>query len=467
MFYPEVQEIPYQDPLTLFAPFAKEEGALFLDSAELRPQCGQYSFIAIDPFQTLISKNGSVVLNGKKYFGNPWEILRAELQNYRTLAHPLLPSFQGGVAGLFSYELYQHLENIPRVMPDDLAFPDCAIGFYDLVIAFDLIQRRAWIFSNGFPFKNNERKTRAHKRLAWLINKITSPLPLAPFFKKPLVLPHAIQSHFDATGYVRAVQKVIDYIYAGDIFEANISQQFKASFPATGQPFDLYQRLRHINPAPFAAFFQIQGSVIVSASPERFLKLQAGNVETRPIKGTRPRGKTKLEDEKLKAALLQSEKDQAENIMIVDLLRNDLSRVCEDHSILVPQLCGLESYQSVHHLVSIVTGKIAAAFSALDLLQVAFPGGSITGAPKIRAMEIIAEIEPMPRGPYCGSMAYIDFNGNMDSSILIRSFAIKKETVTFQAGGAVVLDSDPQSEYEESLAKAYALHEALTRDFTD
>jgi para-aminobenzoate synthetase component 1 len=255
---------------------------------------------------------------------------------------------------------------------------------------------------------------------------------------------------------------VKDYILAGDIFEANISQRFSADL--LDRPFDLYRRLREINPATFSAYLAFDDTILASASPERFLKLTHGQVETRPIKGTRPRGKTAQEDQAFANELMKSEKDHAENVMIVDLLRNDLSRVCEDHSVQVPQLCGLESYPAVHHLVSVVTGKLTSKLTAVDLLRATFPGGSITGAPKIRAMEIIAEIEPTRRGPYCGSIGYIGFNGDMDTSIAIRTYAIKNNKVTFQAGGAVVVDSDPVDEYEETLTKARALKKALIEE---
>jgi para-aminobenzoate synthetase component 1 len=270
-----------------------------------------------------------------------------------------------------------------------------------------------------------------------------------------------VRSNFSPTAYEEQVQKVISYILDGDIFEANISQCFSASLPANLTPFDLYRRLRQINPAPFAAYLHFADMVLASASPERFIQLTAGRVETRPIKGTRPRGKSAEEDARLARELVDSEKDWAENVMIVDLLRNDLSRVCEAHSVQVPQLCGLESYPTVHHLVSVVTGTLREGHQALDLLKATFPGGSITGAPKVRAMEIIAELEPTRRGPYCGSVIYLGFDGNLDSSIIIRSFSIKNKKIRFQAGGAIVADSIPREEQEEVLAKARALFRAL------
>jgi para-aminobenzoate synthetase component 1 len=258
------------------------------------------------------------------------------------------------------------------------------------------------------------------------------------------------------------VQRVIDYIFAGDIFQANLSQRFQAPMPADLSGFDLYRRLRAINPAPFAAMIKSEDVHIVSASPERFLTLRDGRVETCPIKGTRPRGATPEADRAFAAALLASEKDRAENVMIVDLLRNDLSRVCRDGTVEVPRLCELESFATVFHLVSTVTGILRPGLSAVDLLRACFPGGSITGAPKIRAMEIIAELEPTRRGPYCGSIGYVGFDGAMDSSIAIRTYAIKDGIVAFQAGGGIVADSRPADEYDETLAKARALIAALS-----
>lgn len=365
------------------------------------------------------------------------------------------------MAGFFGYELAQHIEQLPSV-PDDLQFPDLAVGFYDLVIAFDCQEQRAWIFSSGYPEQEpSARAVRAQTRLQTLRQQTEhAPTPTElnvyqPSAKMP------VKSNFTPDDYEQAVRRVQEYILAGDIFEANISQQFRTAFVPQDTPFDLYQRLRHINPAPFAAFLNFFSTTLVSASPERFLQLKQKNVETRPIKGTCARGQDPIADQAAAEALLRSEKDRAENVMIVDLLRNDLSRVCEMHSVNVPVLCGLETYATVHHLVSTVQGKLRQDLTALDLLRAAFPGGSITGAPKIRAMEIIAEIENIARGPYCGSIAYLGFDGSMDSSIVIRTFAIQNKIVTFQAGGAIVLDSEPNAEYEETLTKIKALIGAL------
>ena len=455
MFYPIVNEVPYQDPLNVFTHCSQQWGAIFLDSAQLRDHCGRYSFIAIDPFTQLMSKNSQ---------HDPFLQLAEQLAKFPLLSYPDLPPFQGGVAGFFSYDLYHHLEKIPAHRQDDMQFPDLLVGFYDLALAFDHVLLRAWLYSSGYPLQDKTlREARAKKRAAWLLQSISDIRPLA-LGSSSCVSAQDICSNFTPEMYQAAVQKVISYILEGDIFEANISQRFHTTLPKQLTAFDLYRRLRTINPAPFGAFLNFGETVLASASPERFLKLHQGSIETRPIKGTRPRGKTALQDASLAEELLNSAKDHAENVMIVDLLRNDLSRVCEDYSVTVPQLCALESYTSVHHLVSVVTGQLKKQYNAIDLLRATFPGGSITGAPKIRAMEIIAEIEPVCRGPYCGSIGYIGFNGDMDTSIIIRTFAIKNNRVTFQAGGAVVADSDPQMEYEETLAKAQALRRALIDD---
>ncbi|MFT4552164.1 MAG: para-aminobenzoate synthetase component 1 [Chlamydiales bacterium] len=460
---PIAYEISFQDPLKVFSIFSEDDGAVFLDSARIMEVNSRYSFIAVDPFTTLTCKDGLVKINKKLSRNDPFSVLQDLLADYPLETLTGLPPFQGGVAGFFSYDLCNYLERLPVAELDDMQFPDMALGFYDLLLAFDHREKRSWIFSSGYPEKNpEERKRRAQRRFEELANKIKNVKALQDI--PPFVcMEKEIISNFQRDSYEKSVQQVIDYIYAGDVFEVNLSQRFSAPLPEGLKAFQLYRRLRQLNPAPFAAYVNMANSVIASASPERFLKVVNGLVETRPIKGTRPRGKTEEEDQRNASNLLSSEKDRAENIMIVDLMRNDLSRVCADGSVKVSQLCGLESYATVHQLVSTISGKMKKKFDSLDLLKVSFPGGSISGAPKVRAMEIIAELEPNKRGPYCGSIGYLGFNGNMDISIAIRTYAIKNNRVTFQAGGAIVADSDPASEYEETLDKAWALRETLLK----
>lgn len=458
---PLVHEVAYRDPLEFFAPFANDRHAVLLESAVTDGQRGRYSYIAVEPFQVLSSKNGNIVLGERILQGNPFDLLHEQLGKFNLLPAPNLPPFQGGAVGYFGYELAQHLERVPMARHDEMQFPDLVIGFHDVVIAVDHQQKRAWVISSGFSgAEAANRQQLAIERLNHLLRRIEStaaqPQAAAEIGRVEL------QSNFTQPSYETAVERVINYILAGDIFQANLSQCLQAKLPEGLSGIVLYRRLRKINPAPFAALIKSGDVEIVSASPERFLKLQHGRVETCPIKGTRPRGSTPQEDEVLAAELLASEKDRAENVMIVDLLRNDLSRVCRDGSVDVPRLCELETFATVFHLVSTVTGELQPGKTAVDLLAACFPGGSITGAPKIRAMEIIAELEPTRRGPYCGSIGYIGFDGSMDTSITIRTYGIKDGMVTFQAGGGIVADSRPADEYEETVAKARALIAALS-----
>jgi para-aminobenzoate synthetase component I len=460
-----IKEISYQDPSQIFTPFATEPYAFFLDSATLPESLGRYSFIGISPFLTLRSKNNNVWINNQLTYGNPFSILKDYINTYSLDLQPHLPPFLGGAMGLFGYDLCQHLEHLVAPTADDMQFSDLCIGFYDLVIAFDNFQQRAWACSSGFPETDPAmQRERALTRLNCLLSMLNIPLNKTPLIGA-VCTSESIIANFSKEGYQAAVKNVIDYIFAGDIFQANISQRFTVPLATNISYYKLYQKLRKINPAPFSGFFNGDDMIIASSSPERFIKLSTDKkVETRPIKGTRPRGENTESDKVIAAELLASSKDRAENVMIVDLMRNDLSRVCHSGSIEVPQLCALESFKTVHHLVSVVTGQLKSEYGPIDLLMATFPGGSITGAPKIRAMEIIYELEPTRRGPYCGSMGYIGFDGAMDTSILIRTFAIKNNILTFQAGGAIVADSDPEQEYEETLHKSSALKKTLTVD---
>ncbi len=455
---PVVKSIPYTKPEMLFSELSKDNGAVFFDSAK-PGEIARYSYIAVDPFLTLVCKNGENFLNEQALRANPFDALDELMLRFSFEAHPELPPFQGGAAGFLGYEALHNLEEIPRQVNDDLEFPDVAIGFYDIVIAFDHELEQAMIFSTGFPVKDyDKRMERADARIALFEERLQS-LPRLQLM--PDVTVESIVSNFTQDDYFAATTKFIGYIVAGDIFEANLSQRFQATLHSINL-YALYLMLRVKNPAPFACFMRFGETVIASASPERFLSLHNGRIETRPIKGTAARSNDEAKDEAVALALSQSEKDRAENIMIVDLMRNDLSRVCKKHSVVVEKLCGLESYETVHHLVSVVSGQLEDEATAVDLLKATFPGGSITGAPKIRAMEIINECEPHPRGPYCGSAVYLGFDGCMDSSILIRTYAVQGDELTFHGGGAITSDSIPQSEYEETLAKVRVLRACLS-----
>ncbi len=459
---PVIKEVKYIDSNAVLLKLAQEPGLCFLDSAKRDEFLGRFSYIGIDPFLMIRSKNGVIQINDENFHGNPFNYLKIQLQQYQSTSNDCIPPFQGGAMGYFGYDLLHHLENIPKPMRDDMNVPDMCIGFYDCMIAMDHVQKKSWIISQGFPEKEeNARRRHAERRAAWLYEKINEECKVVFKDQWSICSKNKIESNFTQESYHKAIKKVVDYIYDGDIFQANIAQCFSSFLPKHVKPIDLYAALRIKNPSPFSAFIQFDDVAIASASPERFILLHNNQVQTRPIKGTRRRGKTTEEDKKISDELIFSEKDRAENTMIVDLMRNDLSRVCLPDSIHVVQLCGLESYETVHHLVSVIEGKLKPTEDAISLLKATFPGGSITGAPKIRAMEIIHEIEQTNRGAYCGSIGYIGFDGNMDTSIVIRTYTITGNRVYFQAGGGILAESNLQEEYEETLTKASALRKVL------
>jgi para-aminobenzoate synthetase component 1 len=445
------------DPLRWAAALRPAGGLVFFDSALAHETLGRYSFIMGDPFHRLTADGDRVMLDGAAVAGDPFTALADLMTRYRQARVPDLPPFQGGVAGSFGYGLRHHMERVPRHRRDDQDIPDLLLGAYDLVVAIDHVVGTGWLISSGLPAQGPARQSRAEARIAWALDLFDRAGDGSSGSQ------WAIAARPELTGadYKAMVRRTIDYIEAGDIYQANITQRFRARLNAGIDRLDLYRALRRRNPATFATFLEFDDVAILSSSPERFLSLRGGQVETRPIKGTRPRGRNAMEDQALAAELLASEKDRAENLMIVDLLRNDISRVCRMGSVKVPVLWGLESYATVHHLVSVVTGEILPGKSAVDLLRATFPGGSVTGAPKIRAMEIIAELEPTSRGPYCGAIGYLGFDGSLDTNIVIRTYCIKGDDLSFQVGGGIVADSDPALELEESLTKAKALIETL------
>jgi len=485
MSAPLVEELsPAPDPLESCARFRGLPYLLFLDSARDPERLGRYSFLAADP-AIVIHGKGATALRTDTATGRTTPLatraldaVREALAPHRTDPIPGLPPFQGGAAGYLAYDWGAVLERLPAPRYDDLAIPDVVFPVYDWVIAWDHLERRAWAISTGAPATGHEQSQRSANRLRELLARLRAnylsteisshpaapePAPRAPSYPvADAEVPPGVElrSSFTHRGYLDALTRVREYIIAGDIFQANLSQRFEA--PLADSPWALYRRVRAINPAPFAAFLDFGDVIIASASPERFLRLDgARQVEARPIKGTRPRGVYPAHDAALGRALQESAKDRAENLMIVDLMRNDLSRVSVAGSVRVPELFALERYATVHHLVSTVTGTLEAGRDAVDLICATFPGGSITGAPKVRAMEIIAELEPSRRGVYCGSIGYIGFSGVMDTSIVIRTYQAVRGRVYFSAGGGIVADSDPEQEYRETFDKARALIRAL------
>ena len=455
-------------PLTAtrcFEAFASRPFAFFLDSGMDPEKLGRYSFMGSDPFLVMRSRGDEVTIirEGREEArrGNPFDVLGELLTVYSLENRPAAIPFTGGAVGYFSYDLCHFVERLPTTAVDDLQLPECYLAFYDAVVAFDHLMGEAYVASTGFPeLDEDRRRQRAADRLGEVKDMVLNVQPVAVAGPFMTAAGGSLTANFTHEGYLEAVATAREYICAGDIFQVNLSQRFEVDLAAP--PYELYRRLRGINPAPFANYFDFDGVSIVGASPERFIKVTGDRVETRPIKGTKPRGRTPEEDRALAQGLLQSAKDRAENVMIVDLQRNDIGRVCRYGSVSVTELAILETYPTVFHLTSTVVGQLSEGKTLTDLLKATFPGGSITGAPKVRAMEIIDELEPTRRSVYTGSLGYIGFDGNMDLDIVIRTIIVKNGRAYYQVGGAIVYDSEPESEYIETLDKGRALMQALT-----
>jgi len=457
-------------PPEVFRCLQRDSGCFFLDSGLVDGRLGRFSFIGCQPFLSLENRNRhSNVVNPSQFVdispGNPFDEM-GRLLDLFTLERADNPiPFVGGAVGYFSYDAGRYLETLPEHAIDDRELPEVSFGFYDTIYAYDHFANQSYLVSTGFPeLDEAARFKRARERLEYFDLRLRGfKLPAAATPMTSPLYPAGVTGNFTHEAYLAAVEKARQYIISGDIFEVNLSQRFEVDL--TMDPPVLYARLRTVNPAPFAAYLECGDFQILSASPERFLRLRGNEAETRPIKGTRKRGVTPEADKALAAELLASEKDRAENMMIVDLSRNDLGRVCRYGSVKVTELAALETFSTVFHLTSTIVGRLAEGRDRIDLLKAAFPGGSITGAPKIRAMEIIDELEPTRRGIYTGAIGYFGFDGDFDLNIAIRTIVTQGKRAYFQVGGAVTFDSDPQFEFEETLHKAKALFQALGTDY--
>jgi len=442
------------EPLLIFSALKNEKNCFFLDSSLNSDYTqGRFSFFGIDPF--FILKTGGQ---------NPFGKLREALNKYNFSTPQKFPiPFPGGAVGYFTYDLGVILEKkIKKIAKEDLGIPDCFLGFYNTVVAIDHLKKLLYLFALGFPeTKHCLAKSLADtnfKKVYNLISKVDSFRSKNKENKLKSDIPN-LESNFTKENYLLAIKKSKEYIKAGDIYQVNLSQRFQTR---TGlAAFEIYRRLRQISPSYFSAYFDAGDFQILSSSPERFLRLEGNIVITRPMKGTRPRAKDKIKDRKLRQELLESVKDKAELVMIVDLERNDLGRVCSYDSVKVTQLRELEEYSTVFQTTATVQGHLHKDKDRIDLLRACFPGGSITGCPKIRAMEIIEELEPNRRAIYTGCLGYLSFCGNMDFNILIRTILKKENQLYFGVGGGIVTDSRPEDEYEETLVKAKAMIEAI------
>jgi para-aminobenzoate synthetase component 1 len=441
--------VPYfEDIAPVFSVFAHLPWAILLDSGRPHSKFGRYEIFSAFPKKTFVTRGKLTTItsggNQQVVPDDPFELLASELS--RNFIEPNELPFTGGALGFFSYDLGRRVENIPTIALDDIELPEMAVGIYHWAYIADHVDKTTVVVGD---------LSEPRVRLNWkdIINDVSQPKNIISNNEYKAL--NKIQSNMTAEQYAVKFAAVKNYIRSGDCYQVNLAQRFNVT--VEGDSWSGYQCLRKINPSPFSSYMNIPECKILSVSPERFLQVNNDVVETKPIKGTRPRSKDNKIDERLKQELEQSTKDQAENVMIVDLLRNDLSKCCEINSVKVTKLFNIESFPTVHHLVSTIEGRLSGKTSPVELLRECFPGGSITGAPKIRAMEIIEELEPHRRGLYCGSIGYIGFNRKMDTNIAIRTIIQKKDQAYFYAGGGLVWDSKVDEEYQETFDKAAAM----------
>ncbi len=460
-------------PEALAAALAGEAGVVLLRSAGFDSPHARYSFVAARPFLTFRSFDTRCELTTPQtpdarpqtQFGNPWRVLDELMARYELLDEVDLPFPLGGCFGYWGYDLKHFVEpKLPRRAVNDLELPDCHVGFHDSLVVFDHRLGKTWIVSTGLDVDGARSEARAAERAAWWREQLDSPVAALcerqvsddGGHRPPL---QSVVSNLTREQFIARVEQAQRYIRAGDIYQVNLAQRLSAPTQFTG--WEMFERLLEVSPAPFAAFFDCGEFQVASSSPELFLRLSGPHITTRPIKGTRPRSADPMRDAQLTYELQTSPKEMSELVMITDLLRNDLGRVCEYGSVQVPELVRLERYPQVQHLVSTVEGRLRDDVTHFAAFASCFPGGSITGAPKFRAMEIIDELEPVTRGPYCGCHGYLGFNRESQLSITIRTAVRQADRTHFHVGAGIVADSAAAAEYDETLAKARGFLAAL------
>ena len=453
-------------PLQALSAVEREPHTVFLESLGAVDEGARWTILAFDPVWRFELREGTLwrLAGGEAVpqSGRPMEALARmwpERCDYDREIGPRHLPFVSGLAGYLSYDLKDQLERYPGRARRESSLPDLSLGFYDVVWAWDRVSGQGWVVSTGLPERDpDSRQGRARARLEDQWARVVGATPEAAPSSAPSAAA-AGRSNFTRDGYRRAVERALEHIAAGDIYQVNLAQRFR--FTPAPDPAALFRSLRQESPAPFSAFLTEPGAAIASSSPERFFRIDGNRIETWPIKGTRPRGSTPAEDAALTESLRASAKDRAENVMIVDLERNDLGRICEIGSVRVTSLCEVASYANVHHLVSRVEGRLREDVGPVDVIRAMFPGGSITGAPKIRAVDIIDALEPTRRGVYTGAIGFWDVSGACDFNIAIRTMVVEAGAATFHAGGGIVADSTPEGEYEETLVKARGMMRAL------
>ena len=455
-------------PVSAFLAVAADESEAFLlESVERGERIGRYTFLGARPYMQVRARGREIeVRRGRRVarsHGNVLDTLKKLLREHRPVAFPGLPPFTAGAVGYFAYDGVREMENIGHHAKDDLSLPDCVLMFFDRLLAFDHLQHQIHIIATADVSAESPRKAyaRAIADIETLEKKLATGVRPAHWQKsRASRLPKLkVHSATNRTRFVESVERCKEYIAAGDIFQVVLSQRL--DFTPGISPFDIYRSLRAINPSPYLYFLRMGATHVVGSSPEMLLRVTGSKLEYRPIAGTHPRGRDEAEDERLEKAMLSDEKERAEHVMLVDLGRNDLGRVSEYGSVKVRDLMYVERYSHVMHIVSALEGKLRSGLDALDAFAACFPAGTLSGAPKVRAMQIIEELEPVRRGIYGGSVLYADFAGNLDSCIAIRTMLMQGKKAYLQAGAGIVADSDPQREFEESMNKAKAVLRAV------
>jgi anthranilate synthase component 1 len=456
----------WETPISAFRKIDDGRFSFLLESVEGGEKWGRYSFLGSNPSHLFRSKGeafeilhkGEVLQRGKAK--DPLRALEGFLSRYKPILHDSLPRFFGGAVGYLNYDMVRSFEKIPERLPQDLDLYDCCFMITDTLLVFDNLKHKVIVISNVFleddtPLEKAYEEGEA--KIQRIVNTLRKPTP--HFSGQKSYPASSLRSNFRKEGFMEGVEKTKEYIKAGDVIQVVLSQRFSSDLHC--DPFDIYRALRSINPSPYLFYLKQDDSVLLGASPEVMVRLEGKQIELRPLAGTRPRGKTPEEDLALEKDLLADEKERAEHIMLVDLGRNDVGRVSEIGSVEVTSLMDVERYSHVMHIVSNIRGSLAPGKNGFDVLRATFPAGTVAGSPKIRAMEIIEELEPIRRGPYAGAVGYFSFSGNMDTCITIRSILINHGKAYVQAGAGIVADSDPEREYDETLNKAQAIFRAL------
>ncbi|MGQ9693794.1 MAG: anthranilate synthase component I [Thermodesulfobacteriota bacterium] len=457
----------WETPLSALRKIADDNYSFLLESVEGGEKWGRYSFLGSNPLFIFRSFNNEYEilqedeLTCRGECVDPLQPLQEFLSRFQPVNYDHLPRFFGGAVGYLGYDLVRSFEKIPDLLPPVADVYDTLLMITDALLVFDNLRQKIYIIANAyFDEKTSPQEAfqKAEKKIADIITKLRRPLTQVAKEKKKISLSSLI-SNLTPTEFIEKVKKAKEYIQAGDLIQVVLSQRFSAELAA--DPFDVYRALRSLNPSPYMFYLQMRDHIFLGASPEVMVRLDGRKIELRPLAGTRPRGKTKEEDLLLEKELLADEKERAEHIMLVDLGRNDVGRVAEIGSVEVTELMNIERYSHVMHIVSHIRGLLQPGKNAFDVFRAAFPAGTVAGAPKIRAMEIIEELEPTRRGPYAGAVGYFSFSGNLDMCIAIRSILIKDGRAYIQTGAGIVADSDPQKEYEETMNKAQALFRAI------